>query len=109
MPRATEGRTMKALLTYGLSVALGLTPALAWAQVGLSRPMPLEGPGAPIAGGGVSLQPIVRAQSLEEIKPLPPGPLATPGGATPGGLTPGGISPGSPVEVKSAPLSPAIA
>src|SRR5438105_1809968 len=103
MPRATEGTAMTALWKYALSLALGLTPALAFAQglqwrpsgnpaaassqaggtsVGLSKPVPLDGPTAPIANpGAVALQPLVRGQIPEDSKPLPPGPFLSPGGS----------------------------
>jgi hypothetical protein len=96
-----------------LCLALGLTPAAAFAQglqwrpagtspqaapqaggpsIGLSRPVPLDGPAPGIANPAIPvLSPIVRAQNTEESKPLPPGPLS------PGGL-----------NVKSTPITPAV-
>jgi hypothetical protein len=110
---------MKALLKYGLCLSLGLAPAMAFAQelqwrpagrpvpagttsVGLSRPIPLDGPAQGMASTGIPvLQPIVRAQSPEDSKPLPPGPLGPLGGPAISKSTPLG-----PVVIDQAPINP---
>ncbi len=86
---------MKMLVRFGLGLALGLAPAAAFAQelqwraaggpapaggvlpVSLSRPVPLGDPAAPT---GEPWRPVVRAQTADDSKPLPPGPLLAPGG-----------------------------
>jgi hypothetical protein len=89
---------MKALLKYGLSLALGLAPASAFAQelqwrptaapgvppVTLNRPVPLDGSALDNDSPGAqpALRTIFRAQNPEEPRPLPAGPPAAPGGLT---------------------------
>jgi hypothetical protein len=106
---------MKAWFKVGGCLALALAPSLSLAQelqwrpagnasapasgvvsVGLSRPVPLDDPAAP------AVRPVVRGQSPEEPRPLPPGP---PTGAA-AVLGPPSFTPFNPTQLPGQPVMP---